>query len=145
MYKNTWVIVANGSKARFFQASSNEDLKEVETFIHEETRMKGEELSTDKPGRVFDSVGSGRHSVGNPKDLKAEEETIFARQIATRFEQHVDQHQINQLFIVASPHFLGELQKSLKDKVKKKIQGTINKDLTSQKPAEIRKYLPLVF
>jgi len=144
MYKNTWIVVANGSKARFFLAESNNELKEMSELIEEESRMKGEEILTDKPGRSFDSFGAGRHQMESSTDLKEEIAKKFAKEVMDHMEELENDHRVNQLFIIAAPKFLGMIQNHLNPSLKGCLQGTIDKDLTSFPPEKIRHYLPEV-
>lgn len=64
--KTTWVLVAGNSHARIFDWQSRDVLEEVKTFSHPRGRLQEQELVTDKPGRAFDSAGSGRHAQQPP-------------------------------------------------------------------------------
>lgn len=144
MYQNTWIVVANSSKARFFQAVSNQDLKEFDTLLHPESRMKGEELLSDKPGTTFDSQGPGRHYVGKMQDLKDSESKEFAKEIGKKLMDIAKEHPIEQLFLASSPKFLGVLVKEIDGNLAGCLKEAINHDITSLTPEEIREYLPYV-
>ena len=61
-YKNTWVVVADGARAQFF--CNKGPVTGLESALPlalvADNRPSGE-ISSDRPGRVFDIAGQGRH------------------------------------------------------------------------------------
>lgn len=145
MYDQTWIIVANGSCARFFKAVSNIEMNEYDAMINPEIREKTEKLFTDKPGKRAEKGASAHHHVGTPREsYKEQEMKQFAISIASKLKQLVNDGDLKSLYCVVSPHFLGILSKKLDPTVAKLIKDKVNKDLTSHSPKEIRDHLPLV-
>ena len=71
---STWIIVADASRARFFEASgSSSDIFETETLTHPEGRLHEQDLTSDLPGRAYDSSGEGRHAMGSSVEPKKHE------------------------------------------------------------------------
>lgn len=138
-----WVIVANQSRARLFEAQKRAGaLTELETLIHPETRLKGRDIETDAPGRSFDSGGEGRHAMGNVRELHNRAGRTFAREIAHALERGRQEGRYEKLYIVAEPHMVGSLREALKPPTLATIAGETGKNLVSCEAEEIRAQLP---
>ena len=140
----TWVVVADSTRARIFDAeTSSAALTELEGLAHPEGRMHDRDITSDLPGRSFDSSkAGGRHAMEPPTDPKQELAIEFARSIA----RHLDAGRVNrdyeQLVIVAAPTFLGLLREQLNAGCRKLVAFELNKNLVQQTPDEIRAHLP---
>jgi hypothetical protein len=65
----TWVLVADGARARVFSVDrARGPLNEEADFVHPEERLPERELVTDKPGRSR-GPGGPQHAVGR-EDVK---------------------------------------------------------------------------
>ena len=86
--ENTWVLVANGSEARVFGLTKrSEGLKLLSEHLHPASRMKGENLASDKPGAYMSDtksvgVGATHGSYAEPTDPKEYEIDRFAHELA---------------------------------------------------------------
>src|SRR5579859_4173406 len=79
MKKTVWIVVANRAVARLFRASQpTGPLEELDSFIHPEGRLQEHDLVSDRPGRAFDSFGSGRHAEDPDTLATTQEATNFA-------------------------------------------------------------------
>jgi protein required for attachment to host cells len=139
----TWVVVADSTRVRIFGAeSSSAGLSEVETMVHPEGRMHDRDITTDLPGRSFDSKGNARHAMDSPTDPKHELAIEFARTIARHLETARVNRDYEQLVIVAAPSFLGLLREQLSHNCRKLVAFELNKSLAQQNATEIRAHLP---
>lgn len=139
----TWVVVADSSRARILQADKPlGPLEEVEMLDHPQARMHDQALTTDLPGRAFDSAGSGRHAMEQHELPKHQEAVVFARELADRLEQACRQGTCARLVIAAAPAFLGLLRKQLNGGTVKLISAEIDKNLVGLDPVKIRELLP---
>ena len=137
------VLVADASKARFFRVDSPQgELIEISTDVNPEGRMHNGDLTTDRPGRQADSMNSGRSAMEEPNEPKDVEAQRFAKQIAEKLEKSRTSGEMEKLYMVAPPKFMGELRKHLKHDVKSLIVEEINKDLSGQDAKSLRKHLP---
>ena len=141
--KPTWVLVADSSRARIFSADTpSAPLKEINTLAHPEARLHEQNLTSDLPGHQGDSSGSGRHGFTDEIEPKEQEIIDFAKHIAKHLEQARATNKYKQLLIVAAPAFLGTLRNQLSDQTRKMVSIELDKNLTQQKPEEIRSHLP---
>lgn len=139
----TWVVVADSTRARIFDAeSSSAGLSEVETLTHPEGRMHDRDITSDLPGRSFDSKGNARHAMEPPTDPKHELAIEFARTIARHLDAARVKRDYEQLVIVAAPTFLGLLREQLNNTCRKLVAFELNKNLVQNTPEEIRSHLP---
>ena len=138
----TWVVVADSSRARFFEQSPPLGaLHDLEEFEYPRGRMKGNELLADSPGRAFDSKGAGRHAMGSPTDVRRHEAEVFATELADRIETARTRNKFGSLIISAPPEFLGLLRDKLSAPTRELVKRTINKDLVKLKAEEIHDHV----
>lgn len=138
-----WVLVTDSTRARIFTTSSSSGpLTEQETMTHLEGRQREQDLSSDKPGRSFDSVGNGRHNMEMSTSPKEQENIVFSKRIADRLRDAENKGEFDNLYIVAAPKLLGTLRNQLKNSISKKISGELNKNLAQLTVEQIREHLP---
>lgn len=141
--KTIWVVVADASRARIFQTDRNfTELYEAETLAHPQSRLHEQELTSDLPGRSFDSEGEGRHAMGQAVGPKKKATMDFAQAIGNRINTACHAGKCNALIVIAAPAFLGLLRDSLDKSATKNIVVEIDKDLTQHSVEEIRNHLP---
>ncbi|WAR44267.1 host attachment protein [Methylomonas rapida] len=134
----TWVIVADSSRARFFNMPSRtESLQEMEGMVHAEGRMRDQEEVSDRQG----GLASGGHAFEAPTDIAQHEADVFAKQIADRLEHGRVERAYDKLVLVAAPAFLGALRHALNDHVKNLVAMSLDKNLVSEKEAAIREHI----
>jgi protein required for attachment to host cells len=138
-----WVVVAESSRARIFSVVNwVSPLIEIDDMLNPAARFHDRDLTSDLPGRVFDSSGQGgRHSMEPSADPKKNEVAVFARKIGERLDSARKAGQFNELILICSPEFLGLLRRNLDDVLKKHVTKTINKNLIQKDEAQIREYL----
>lgn len=138
---STWIVVADGSRARIFEVGSSSTLHETETLTHPESRLHEQELTSDLPGRSFDISGEGRHAMGKTVEPKEHEVEIFARQIADHLEKARIDNRLARLVVIAGPSMLGELRSAFGSELKKLVDTEIDKDLTQHSVEDIQKHV----
>lgn len=128
-----WIVVADASKARLFSRKKKfSPLEEVETLVHPESRLRRQDLVTDRPGQVQESRTPGEYSAGEPTDPKAVEAQAFAREVARHLRKAQQEGRFQHLVLVADPHFLGELRKRLDEATAGAVAGTVSSNLTRE-------------
>jgi len=128
--KSTWIVVAESARARVFTMSGiGGKLQEVVDLSHPESRLHSRELSSDSPGRSFDSQGAGRHGMEQATDPQEREAQVFAADIARRIERGRHEGSFDSLVLVAPPKFLGRLRAELSKSARAALVGEIDKNL----------------
>lgn len=138
-----WVLVANSSIGRIFNAPTPLGaLEEIESFSHTASRAPDRDLSADRPGRTFDSMGAGRHAKEATISPKDEEAVRFAEQLAARLDEARAKGDVDALLLVAAPRFLGLLRQQLDPVTRDIVSLEIDQDLTRLAAEDIRERLP---
>jgi protein required for attachment to host cells len=137
-----WIVVADQGRARFFTtAGPRGPLMEVGALEHAEGREHPRDLTSDRPGRSFDSAGNGRHAMSSPVDPKRQEAIRFAKRIAEYLYEAHNEGRCDELLLVAGPEFLGLLREQLGDAREFRIRE-LEKNLGQYDAQEIRAHLP---
>jgi protein required for attachment to host cells len=142
----TWILVSNASQARILAGQdATRAFSLVEEFSHPQSREKGIDVLSDRPGRVLQRTGLGERSAMEPDQTPREiEAEHFARALAERLERGLQDHAFSRLAIVAPPHFLGLLRQQLSKDVEKHLVVSLDKDYTQVEPRELPDLLPEV-
>lgn len=142
---NTWVVVADGTRARLFNRHKNRSLEEFDVLLSPEHRLHEGDLVTDRDGRAFDSGGTSRHPMGNKNSTKDHEMTGFAKRLAGRLEEGRNAGELERLVLVAPPRFLGQLRAQLSGPAADLVALTIDKELTTLSAEKLEGHLPEFF
>ncbi|RRQ22894.1 host attachment protein [Thiohalobacter thiocyanaticus] len=135
----TWVIVAESSRAKIYEAeTAAADLVEREDMVHPEGRLHERDLVSDRPGHDSGEAGSGPHVLDEHTPAHIEEMHRFAREIAGRLEQGLNDKAYDRLVLVAPPKFLGALRDALPQGVAGLVAETLHKDLVQHSTEEVR-------
>ena len=143
--KDTWILVANSERARMFSVAEKKEgrsLQEVKELMHPASRRHDRELTTDRPGRTFNSEGPGRHAMSEQVSPKEHEAWKFCKEVADELESARTKDQYHELVVVAAPEFLGQLRKSMSPSTARMITQELAKDVAHLKTTEIAKHLP---
>ncbi len=138
MRKVTWVLVADGARARLLTRSAKTEPL-VPALDHEfiGSNIPSREIDADRPGRSFDSAGEGRHAMEPPTDPKRKRKADFARELAALLDAEAKQGSFDQLVVVAPPQALGDLRAEFSEAVQGLIVEEINKDLVEAPVEEL--------
>ncbi len=150
--KTTWVLVADEAIARFLQqAPDSGDLVPVEELTDPAAHASKAELRDDASGRRAGGQPASRPGSGKPQSGEAnatmsagpdethKEAEAFARQVAARLTERLQQHRFHELKIAAAPRFLGLLRKALSQQVAATVTQEMDKDLIHETAAELTK------
>jgi protein required for attachment to host cells len=137
-----WVIVADQSKARIFTIDDPRGaLLKVHELKHPEAHEREQKLTSDRPGRSFDSMGEGRHAMGSKVEPGKQETIRFSRQVADYVQTAHNEGSCDRVLLVAGPPVLSVLGEDLKN-ISGVQMSEIDKNLGQYDAAEIRKHLP---
>ena len=140
---STWVVVADSSAARIFDApSASGALAEVASYAHAESRLHERDLRTDQPGTTKDRAGYAKHGIEPKTKPKEQEAIVFARMIADTIGKARAKSQIERVLLVAPPEFLGHLRSALDANSRKIVGGEYALNVVRMPTEEIRKHLP---
>lgn len=138
----TLVLIANAAAARGFSYQAKEEFSLVKEFSHPESRQKGSDLVSDRPGRS-EGKGGGHGAfvpANNPKQIEAER---FAYELAEWLDDERKQNRCKQVMLVADPGFLGLINKSLNNQTKQLVFETLDKDYSQVNQRDLPEMLGL--
>lgn len=141
-YRKTWIVVANSSLAKIIHYTHETGWKEMKTIEHVESRMKNVDLVSDKEGTTFDCVGAQRHHIDRKTSPKIHEADCFAKELISYLKKAHDQQAFLEIYLIASPAFLGRLRELEKD-LASYIRKEIHKDLVHEPLKRILQELDL--
>lgn len=135
-----WYLVADGARARLFQADGwNGDLEEIEEFTNETGRLRNQDLDRDKPGRSNKS--GSRRTAMDDGDSAEREEARFAKRLAEHVNEAFQDGDFDKLGIVAAPKALGNIREHLRSDVEDVVAGTSPKNLTKANLDDIAEHV----
>jgi protein required for attachment to host cells len=136
--KRNWLVIANASRARVLEESDTlGQYRHVADLVHPESRQKGTDLGTDRPGHV---MGAG-HGLGGTSyelrtDPKEREHDRFAREVASAVNDGVADGRCAGITLVASDPFLGHLKAHLNNGARRLLLRSVAADYTTLPDAE---------
>jgi protein required for attachment to host cells len=136
----TWVVTADSTRADFYRVEKiGGDFQPVTSINHAEGKKKGQDLVTDRPGRAFDSAGTGRHAMSPQVDPRDHEANVFAREVCEKLELGRTRGAYGRLVVLAPPDFLGRLRKNITPAANKLVVESVPKNVVGLDAADIRK------
>ncbi len=138
-----WILVADSSRARIFDAEKLSSLEEIESFVHTEGRLHEQALTSDLPGKDAGvSGGAGGHAYQSKTSAKEQEAINFAKTIAKHLDNAHNAKKFTRLMIVSEPSFLGILRNQLSDQSRKAVCYELDKNITAHSVEDIQQHLP---
>lgn len=141
--KRNWLVICNAARARVLEESDRPGRWDpVADLVHPQSRMKGVQLDSDRPGHVE----GGGHGLGSaafvPRtDPREREHDRFAREVARVLDHGVAQGRCAGITLVASDPFLGQLKSHLHAQASKLLLRTVASDFTTLSDDEVLRRL----
>jgi protein required for attachment to host cells len=136
-----WVLVCDGAKALIFSNSGSAMKPHLELVdVAVQKLAMAHDLGTDRPGRVYQSVGSAR-SANEETDWHEVGETDFLNATVQTLDALVAEHHVKNLVIVAPPKALGILRTRLTPALKAILTAELGKDLVGHTTHDIELHL----
>jgi len=138
-----WVVIADRSRARIFEATGGFDaLHEVEDLLNPQGRLDDCELGHDAKGRYY---GRGERHQGDTAEPKVSprehQEEKFSRDVMDVLTRGCDTKRFDRLVMVAPPEFLGLLRKQMPLRVVQHVAGELHSDISNFPMKKIGEYL----
>lgn len=129
--RKTWVLVADGARARILQNDGpGAGLAPALDFDFAASHAPSRDFASDKPGKGQGSGGGAGHAKASKVDWHTYEKHLFAKDLAKALAGALQNAAFDDLVLVAPPAALGELRGALADAVKARVSGEVGKDLT---------------
>ena len=138
----TWILTANRSSASLFESDwPGKSMRRIQDIPHPQGRMQNQDIDTDKPGRVFDSFGEGRHSTSPKQEPTEHIAQQFALDLAELLNKGRLTNAYDKLILIAEPKFLGILRAALDKNTASLVVQSVNKELLDVKEEDLAEYL----
>lgn len=145
----TRIVVADQSEANFYDRRGRGALKPAGHLADPKARLHERELTSDRPGRVFERVASVkgrkdaavRHSVDGGRSPRKHRAEVFARKVVGELRNAQRSGGFDRLVIIAAPAFLGLLRVAMPKTLREAIVREIPKDLVHQGVSAVRSQL----
>ena len=134
----SWILVANSSQAKLYQSENlrAKELNLLQELNHPESREKGSELTSDRPGHYqTDHKARSSYEKSHPKQEEAES---FAVELANLLQDGNNQNKFEKLIVYAAPKFCGMLKSHIHFKsnncsyISQDYTKLIDRDLSEQ-------------
>lgn len=139
--ENVWILVADSARARILSAADPRMISEVADYAHPQSRQHDQDLTSDQPGRSFDSAGQGRHAMEPPQSAHEAEAEAFAAELAQALEQGRTAQRFQRLVLIAPPAFLGRIRDHLSKPAAQMVAAQVDKNLVHLSPEELLPYV----
>lgn len=139
--ENVWILVADSARARILSASDPRVVSELADYAHPQSRQHDRDLTSDQPGRSFDSSGQGRHAMEPEQSAHEHEADAFAAELAQALDEGRAAHRFQRLVLIAPPAFLGRVRHHLPKATAQTIATQIDKNLVQSSPDEVLSYV----
>ena len=118
----TFIVAADSAKARIFLTQNRfGGWTEVEILTNPHAAMRERDRVSDRPGRVFDSFGKGRHAMAPEETGQQHETHRFAHQVGSYLNRGMTAGEFNNLVLIVEPTFLGYLRQELSAATKRSL------------------------
>ena len=144
------ILVADQAEARFYDTLGfARPLKFVGALTNPAAHLRDQDLSSDRPGRVFNSSAAPgrrrgattRHATGGENTPRRHATELFARRVAAELQRARGAGRFESLVLVAAPAFLGELRAALSLAVQRYVTASVAKDIVHHAEHDVRRYL----
>ena len=137
----TCIVACAATSARFWRSKTRFGSWVLQAEMSRpEAAGREAEFASDRPGRAFDSFGSGRHAMSPGESGRDHEVRSFARELADYLNRGIASGRFAHIVLIAAPGFLGHLRASLSDAARRAVVHETAKDLTGLDVDDIRNY-----
>lgn len=118
----TYIVACNGAEARIFLSTRRFGAwRQLESLANPGATAREQDRNSDRPGRVFDSFGKGRHAMSQEETVRDHELQTFAGEIAHLLAKAHSAGQFRQLVLIAEPSILGFVRHKLSPPLKRAL------------------------
>jgi protein required for attachment to host cells len=124
---NKLLVVADGSKAHFYEAKGTKILGVIES--HNAAEFSIAHTKPEKHASHFQGGATAGHKFEPHTDPRDIERDQFSRRISALVQTHKQSSRFQELYLIAEPKMLGALRKNLDPKILAWVSKEISKDL----------------
>lgn len=125
----TYIVACSGAEARIFLSERRfGKWSALSVLENPGAHLREQDRNTDRPGRVFDSFGKGRHAMSPEESGRDHELQSFAADISQYLSKAHSAGQFRQLVLIAEPTILGFMRRKLGAPLKRALSFEIPKN-----------------
>ncbi len=130
MDKETWIVVADGARARFYELRDHQPWL-VPALDHDlvATRLTDRDLESDRPGRTTVRGTGMSHGMRQELDKHRQAQLELAREVAKALDTARNAG-LARIVLVAPPRSLGDLREACSNEVRALVTNEVAKDLS---------------
>lgn len=118
----TYIVASDSADARIYLTESRfGDWAEVATLHNPDSSMRQQDRDSDKPGRVYDSFGKGRHAMAPGETARQHTTHRFAHDLGNYLNRAIVAGDFTHLVLVSDPTFLGMLRQELSAAIRRSV------------------------
>jgi protein required for attachment to host cells len=137
----TYIVACSAATARLWRSDSRFGNWALVAEMDDELAAQRErDFQADRPGRSFDIIGAGRHTMSSPETSQDHQTLLFARQVASYLNNAVANGDVSRLVLLAAPGFLGYLRSELSDIALRAVALAEPRNLVDLDEKQIRDY-----
>lgn len=138
-----YVVAADAGRARIFVAKSeNSHMTELADFLNPRSRQQDHDALSDRKGSITQGSAGITHAF-EPRQSHAEHSAeVFAKEVCEFLHKASAAGEVDRIYLIAAPNFLGLLRKNLEPSTLKHVVKEMASDIARMPPADIRQTLP---
>ena len=138
MAATSWILVADGSRARIFEAGAREErITEIADLANPQGKSSDNELASYSPGE-----GRPGPRTSTQENSSADHTVdLFSKYLARYLEKARTEHRYERVYLIAAPEFLGRLRQDLTAEVRKLVADELDKDISWFNARDIELYV----
>jgi len=143
IHHGEWVVVCDGAKALVLENIGDAKFPNLKTReVFEQKDLPTRELGSDKPGRSFNSVTSGRGTV-KQTDWHDQAEHDFLTKLLHRLDAEVTAGKVKSIIMVAPPRAMGVIREGYAraHALRGAVRIEVDKDYVKMPVDQIEKHL----
>jgi protein required for attachment to host cells len=118
----TYIAACDSAAAHIYLTHNRfGDWAEVKTLRNVDATLRQRDRYTDRPGRVFDSFGKGRHAMAPGETGRHQSTQRFAHEVADYLYRALRAGEFNHLVLISDPTFLGLLRREFTAALRRRI------------------------
>ena len=130
--KTTWVVLADGAKARVLRANGPaKGFSELHALSAEAGRQATRDQGSDRPGRERSIGAASRHALDHKVDWKEQAKTVFLQAVSDYINAAAQSGEFDELVVAAPSKALAVLRGGLSKAARAKLIHEAAKDLTN--------------
>jgi protein required for attachment to host cells len=135
--KVQWILITDHVEARIWARSGRDTPTLVEDILHPAGHLREQDLVSDEPGRMRADGRGHTQAMKQRGSARHTEQQRFAALVGERLGSALHERRFDELALVASPRWLGELREQLPSAVRAHVVAEIHHSLMHDRVEDI--------